>query len=291
MLRRKRKDQNKSPGKPAKKENRSVLSSNSKEKVRSEKRDPRTRRDKIKIDLLIHDLKVPLAVIDAGIISLLKRPEKYGEITEKQQKVLTRVLRNTKTIQNLVNDTLELGRSNEGIFHLTNIRLSSLINQAMLEMFDFTDCSASENIRSCEGLAQIKEILQSREILLSIDEELWCQEISLDVGKTTQILRNLLNNALKYRRKQVGLELHMEDDCLILVVEDDGEGIPSSYHEKIFESYFQMDAAAVNTVRGHGLGLAGVMVLVEDMGGKLSLESDEGEGARFEVTIPLNSYK
>ena len=70
-------------------------------------------------------------------------------------------------------------------------------------------------------------------------------------------------------------------------VRDDGEGIPSIYHEKIFESYFQMNATDMCSVRGHGLGLAGVMVLVEDIGGKLFLESDEGKGAKFLVHIPL----
>jgi len=68
-------------------------------------------RKRIKTDLLIHDLKVPLAVVETGIISLLQRREKYGPITEKQEKVLARALRNTKVIQSLVNDILELGKS------------------------------------------------------------------------------------------------------------------------------------------------------------------------------------
>ena len=48
-----------------------------------------------------------------------------------------------------------------------------------------------------------------------------------------------------------------------------------------------MDIADSSTVRGHGLGLAGVMILVEDMGGELFLESDEGKGAKFLVKLPL----
>jgi two-component system OmpR family sensor kinase len=56
-------------------------------------------RDKIKLDLLIHDLKGPIAVIEAGISSLLTRPEKYGSITDKQEKVLVRTLRNAKILK------------------------------------------------------------------------------------------------------------------------------------------------------------------------------------------------
>ncbi len=63
-------------------------------------------RNKIKIDLLVHDLKVPLAVIEAGVSTLLNRQEKYGTLTEKQEKVLLRALRNTKITQALVNDAL-----------------------------------------------------------------------------------------------------------------------------------------------------------------------------------------
>jgi signal transduction histidine kinase len=67
----------------------------------------------------------------------------------------------------------------------------------------------------------------------------------------------------------------------------EGEGIPSAYHQKIFECYFQMDSERDHCVRGHGLGLAGVLILVEDLGGQLFLESDVGKGARFLVEVPL----
>jgi hypothetical protein len=53
-------------------------------------------KQRIKIDLLIHDLKVPIAVIEAGVTSLLERTEKYGPLTEKQRKVIKRILRRTK---------------------------------------------------------------------------------------------------------------------------------------------------------------------------------------------------
>ena len=70
---------------------------------------------RIRLDLLIHDLKGPLAVIETGIISMLQRENKYGPLTDQQKKVLLRALRNTRITQTLVNDTLELGKSSEGI--------------------------------------------------------------------------------------------------------------------------------------------------------------------------------
>ncbi len=244
-------------------------------------------RERIKIDLLIHDLKVPLAVLDAGLTALMKRQERYGAITEKQERVLTRALRNTRVIQMLVNDALELGRSREGIINLTNFTLSSLIEKALVEIFDLVDTKASEKIRGCARLKPLKEALQEKGIILLVNEDLWCEELRMDEGKVTQILRNLLSNALKYRKNRVEIKVVKKDECLVFSVKDDGEGIPSVHHKQIFEKYFQMDAVDNLSVRGHGLGLAGVMVLVEDMGGKLSLASDVGMGARFMVEVPF----
>jgi two-component system, OmpR family, sensor kinase len=248
-----------------------------------------TGRERIKIDLLIHDLKVPLAVIEAGLVSLLNKQDKYGPVTEQQARVFSRVLRNTKVLKTLVNDALELGRSEKGVVNMSRFRLSSLIEEAIEEIFDLTDASASEEIKRCAKLSRFREILETRGVLLCVEEDLWGEEICQDHAKVNQILRNLLNNALKYRKKVVELKIDRTDTSLIFSVKDDGEGIPAAYHQKIFECYFQMepDSRGSCSVRGHGLGLAGVMVLVEDLGGKLFLDSDQGQGTRFLVKLPL----
>jgi signal transduction histidine kinase len=243
---------------------------------------------RIKFDLLIHDLKTPLAVIEAGITSLIERSEKYGPLTEKQQKVLKRALRNTKITQTLVNDAMEIGRSSEGIIHTHRFSLSNLIEQSLVELFDLIDYRSAESVKDCLTLAALKDTLSERNIILHVDENLWCQEVHLDEGKIRQILRNLLNNALKYRKRMIEIGIESNEKSLFLSVRDDGEGIPAEYHQKIFECYFQMNGEQTHCVRGHGLGLAGVMVLLEDMGGKLSLESDLGKGAKFLVEVPLN---
>jgi signal transduction histidine kinase len=157
-----------------------------------------------------------------------------------------------------------------------------------VELFDLTDYRAAESIRECVNLAALKESLSERNIMLQVDENLWCQEVHLDEGKIRQILRNLLNNALKYRKRLMAIAIESNGKSLSISVRDDGEGIPAEYHQRIFECYFQMDSEKNHCVRGHGLGLAGVMVLVEDMGGRLSLESDLGKGAKFSVEVPLS---
>jgi len=257
------------------------------------KGDSPTGRGRIKIDLLIHDLKVPLAVIEAGLLALMNKQEKYGPVTKRQEKVFTRALRNTKILKTLVNDALELGKSREGVVNLSKFKLSNLIEQALEEIFDLTDINAFEEIKRCTNLAQVEAVLQNKGVHLFVDEKLWCEEICQDHAKLKQILRNLLTNALKYRKNIVELKVDKTENTISFSVKDDGEGIPSAFHKKIFECYFQMDPEYRGScsVRGHGLGLAGVMVLVEDLGGKLSLDSDEGLGTRFLVKLPLKNEK
>ena len=249
------------------------------------------RREKIKIDLLIHDLKVPLAVIEAGLTSMMKRQEKYGPITEKQERVFKRALRNTKVLKTLVGDALELGRSGEGIVFFSDFPLADLIEETLVEILDLTDTAMSEKLKKCETLNHFKKTLGEKGVILSIDEALWEQKICQDEAKIKQILRNLLNNALKYRKSRVELGIDCQEGLVIFSVKDDGAGIPAAYHKKIFDCYFQLDATSTCSVRGHGLGLAGVMVLVEDLGGEMLLDSDEGQGAKFLVKIPLKTHK
>jgi two-component system OmpR family sensor kinase len=244
-------------------------------------------RNRIKFEFLVHDLKVPLAVIEAGILSLLQKTDKYGPLTEKQTKVLERALRNTVITRTLVNDALEIGRSNLGIMNKGTSILSRFVLETFVEILDLNDHDIAEKVKGCTTFGDLTRAVAGKGIHLECEEALWNKELFLDESKIKQILRNLLINALKYRKSRVDLRIELSGNSLLVAVCDDGEGIPSTYHQKIFECYFQMDAKSNTCVRGHGLGLAGVQVLLEDMGGQLLLDSDTGKGATFTVKIPL----
>jgi len=243
-------------------------------------------RNRIKLEFLVHDLKVPLAVIEAGILSLLQKQDKYGELNDKQIKILERALRNTIVTRTLVNDALELGRSSQGIINKSTFTPAQLVLQTLTEVLDLTDHSVADAIKECASLADLKTCLSGHGLFLEVDDTFWTRDLYLDEGKVKQIFRNLLTNALKYKKNRVLLKITRSERHLFIAVSDDGDGIPSGYHKKIFECYFQMDMKSDHCVRGHGLGLAGVQVLLEDMGGELSLESDTGKGATFSVKIP-----
>jgi len=241
----------------------------------------------IKTEILIHDLKVPISVIDAGAKSLLNRQDFYGPLTEKQEKVLKRIIRNTLTTQRLVNDVLELGRSREGVMITSDFPISALVTAVLMEIFDLFDPGVAEIIRKIRTYEALEKTVQESGARLSFSPDVWKTMVHLDEAKVKQILRNLVTNAVKHRSSIVEISGRIEGKTLVLNVKDDGRGIPPTDQQKIFETYFTTGSSIESAIKSHGLGLAGVMVLLKDMGGTLTLNSDNGKGAEFIVTIPL----
>jgi len=241
----------------------------------------------IKTEILIHDLKVPISVIDAGAKSLLNRRDSYGPLTDKQVKVLKRIIRNTLTTQRLVNDVLELGRSREGVMITSDFPVSALVTSVIMEIFDLYDPGVTEVVRKVKTYDELEKAIQESGARLSFDAKVWKTMLHLDEAKVRQILRNLVTNAIKHRLSFVEISGKIKEKLLILKVKDDGRGIPPADHQKIFETYFTTGSSIESAIMSHGLGLAGVMVLLKDMGGTLTLNSDQGKGAEFTVTIPL----
>lgn len=242
----------------------------------------------IKTEILIHDLKVPISVIDAGAKSLLNRQDTYGPLTEKQIKVLKRIIRNTLTTQRLVNDVLELGRSREGVVTLSEFTVGNLVTSVLVEIFDLANPPMADEVRRADDYQGLKQVLTPSGFCVAFDTRVWDTRVCLDKAKVRQILRNLVSNAFKHRVEMVDIAGSIDTKHLVLKVRDDGRGIPPSEHQRIFDTYFTTGGCIDDAINSHGLGLAGVMVLLKDMGGSLALDSDDGQGAEFTVVIPLD---
>jgi len=107
-----------------------------------------------------------------------------------------------------------------------------------------------------------------------------------------QVLVNLVSNALKHHDKREGcIEVSVEDrgTRLEFAVRDDGPGIPAEFHEQIFKMFQTLKPR--DQVEGSGMGLAMVRKYVELAGGKIALESAEGQGSTFRFTWPKLSQK
>jgi two-component system phosphate regulon sensor histidine kinase PhoR len=106
----------------------------------------------------------------------------------------------------------------------------------------------------------------------------------------TSVLFNLLDNALKYSLLQpsIRVDLAAEPQQLVLSVTDNGMGIPAAYQGKIFEKFFRVPTGNQHNVKGYGLGLSYVSYVLQRQGGRISVESQEGNGSRFTIKIPRN---
>ncbi len=103
-----------------------------------------------------------------------------------------------------------------------------------------------------------------------------------DSARIQSVFENLIGNAVKYARSRVDIELAREGGMLVLVVDDDGDGIGQEYHEKIFEEYFQ----APNSREGSGVGLYSARKIVEHYLGAIRVGRSPHGGARFTVELP-----
>lgn len=121
----------------------------------------------------------------------------------------------------------------------------------------------------------------------ALDSTIYADQMHL-----TNVLFNLLDNAVKYRRKEVPLRLmartRNENGKLQFLIEDNGIGIKKEHLKKIFVRFYRVPTGNVHDVKGFGLGLAYVHKIVEDHGGTIRAEQQESKsGTKFIITLPL----
>ncbi|MDX1375106.1 MAG: hybrid sensor histidine kinase/response regulator [Burkholderiales bacterium] len=135
--------------------------------------------------------------------------------------------------------------------------------------------------------ADFRPIAEAKGLALELDapEPL---TVDTDAVLLERVLRNLLDNAVKYtRRGAVRLELHRAGERALLSVRDSGPGIPRAEQARVFEEFYQLSNPERDRARGIGLGLAIVRRLTDLLGIELRLESEPGSGATFHLALPV----
>ena len=238
-------------------------------------------------DLLIHDLAGPLAIASTSTVNLLHKADRYGPLSESQKRVLERVQRNVEKAQNLLQEMVEILRSEEGLFQRDLFLIEKAVQDSLFDALEMHTPHAVEKLCLAQSPEEFRNCLREYGIYVEITGKYCNSAFCHDQKKIRQILRNLITNALKYRKERMGVMISGETD-LVVLVEDDGVGIPLADQEAIFERFVRLNDGQRAHVPGLGLGLTGVKTLVEAMGGGISLESQEGVGSRFTVRIPPN---
>jgi len=192
-----------------------------------------------------------------------------GPIPEKALAMLKVASQNSKRLQLLVNDLLDMEKLSAGKmdFYLQPCDLAVECQQAVAQNQPYADKYAVQ--------------------LCAANNE--SVRMQLDSHRLQQVLSNLLSNAIKYSKSgsQVVVSYVQLDQKIRLQVEDKGEGIPLHFQEKIFQRFAQADGSDSKAKSGTGLGLAISKAIIESMGGSIGFHSVPGQGTVFYCDFPV----
>jgi signal transduction histidine kinase len=236
-------------------------------------------------DLLVHDLRGPLAVVTATTAGLLDKMDRYGSLTEPQKSCLMRIQRNAKRAQVILNEILDVGRSEERMFKEDSFLLDGVVKDSLLNVIESRDEAIIDRLRRAESKAEFASVLDEFGVVVEISGRYERLPFLHDRRKIQLIIENLVSNALKYRRKRMEVSISGDADVIITVT-DDGAGIPQKEQDSIYGRFMQCSNANGLDIQGLGLGLFCVKSLVETMNGAIALTSSEGCGTSFVVKIP-----
>lgn len=222
-----------------------------------------------------HELRTPLTSVKSYVDALqegaIEDPEVAKSFLAVAQDETTRMI-------HMINDLLELSRMDSGTMKLETeyVNVGELFNY-ILNRFDMIIANDDKP----EKYYTIK-----REITNS---QIW---VELDTSKFTQVVDNIMNNAIKYSPDGGVITARMIDRKteVVLSITDQGLGIPKKDLGHIFDRFFRVDKARSRAQGGTGLGLAISKEIVERFGGKIWVDSSEGKGSTFSISLPYEAY-
>lgn len=214
-----------------------------------------------------HELRTPLNAI-LGYTELIL-DNIYGEVPEKVREPLTRLEKNGHHLLGLINDVLDLSKIEAG-----SLRLS------------VASYSMNEAVQA--AVTAVEPLAAEKKLALKVVVPAALPRAEGDEQRTTQVLLNLLGNAIKFTETgEVLLQVTAKDGAFHVSVTDSGPGIAEAEQQKIFEEFRQAEAVRTSKKGGTGLGLAICKRFLELQGGSIQVESSLGKGSTFQFVLPI----
>ncbi|MDP4084649.1 MAG: cell wall metabolism sensor histidine kinase WalK [Bacillota bacterium] len=214
-----------------------------------------------------HELRTPLTTMRSYLEALAEGAWQDEEIAPNFLEV-TRT--ETERMIRLVNDLLQLSKMDSTDYNLTKEWVNFVeFFDRIIDRFEMTK---DQNVT-------LKRELPTHIILIEIDED-----------KLTQVLYNIISNAIKYSPEggQITFSILEEEDRIIVSISDQGMGIPKENIGKIFERFYRVDKARSRKLGGTGLGLAIAKEMVNAHGGNIWAKSEEGKGTEISFSLPYD---
>ena len=215
-----------------------------------------------------HELKTPLTSVVGYVNRLLVQRDTVGPLSERQESYLEIVRNNTRRLKALVDDLLDVARIGSETLEISPADLDVLaeIEDVLVSMED-----------------QISEKGMHIELKIPADSRVRCDRL-----RFSQVITNLVGNACKYSPEgtTTTISARAENGVVQVDVADTGLGISEADQAQLFNKFFRADNGSTPGVPGTGLGLFIVKSIVEAHGGRVWVESEDGEGSTFSFTLP-----
>ena len=214
-----------------------------------------------------HELKTPLATMKILLENIIYQPEMDAEL---RTEFLTDVNKEIDRLNLIISDLLTL------------VSMDAKTMRLHRETF-----SLAQVVTDTVHRLQLVSDKRHQEIRLQLTDG--C-EMYADCAKLTQVVYNILDNAIKYTQEGglIKIRLIRSGRDAILTIADNGPGIPKEDQAHIFDRFYRVDKARSRDTGGTGLGLSIVHQMVLMHGGSISVESEEGRGATFTVELPIH---
>ena len=205
-----------------------------------------------------HEIRTPLNAI-VGFSDLLVETEELAE----RQEYIKIVRENNDLLLQLISDILDLSKIEAGTFEFTNGDVDVYL--------------------LCEDIVRSMRMKAKEEVELVLDNHLPVCHVISDRNRIHQVISNFVNNAMKFTSEgSIHVGYQLKDGELEFYVEDTGIGIEKEQLPHIFERFVKLNTF----VHGTGLGLSICQSIVEQLGGRIGVDSEKGKGSRFWFTIP-----
>ena len=218
-----------------------------------------------------HELRSPLTSI-RGYLSFLVEQETLDQLPDFVKQYLLRTYSNAESLNHLVNNILDVSRLDTGRFELQTVKTDLIkLTQSIIDSLSFQ--AVEKNITIDLNNPSCPDKLM----------------IEIDPIRISQVLRNLLDNAIKYsgRNKQINVEITTDWGFAIVKISDQGIGIPKTKMKHVFDKFAQFKGKNTKYRGGAGLGLFIAKRIVQLHGGIIKVESERNRGTAFTIQLPL----
>ncbi|WP_297517624.1 sensor histidine kinase KdpD [Flavobacterium sp.] len=220
------------------------------------------------INNMTHEFKTPIATINLAL-DAIRNPK----VIEDKEKVF-------RYLQMIRDENKRMHAQVENVLRISKLEKKELdISKEPRDIHEIID----------DAIEHVNLIVEDRNGSIQSHYEATRSTVLLNDVHFTNVIVNILDNAIKYSTEEPVIEIRTENikDFILIKIKDNGIGMSKTAQKRIFEKFYREHTGDVHNVKGHGLGLAYVKRIVDDHNSQIFVESEKGKGSTFIIKVPL----